>query len=650
MHDELEPQSTQSTGLRYRPDIDGLRAVAVLAVLAYHYLGEPSGGYIGVDVFFVISGYLLSAIIISAVQAARFSLSGFYERRIRRIFPALFALLAITSAFAWFFLLPPDIVSFSRSTLAASLSISNFYFWQNSNYFDAPSAVRPLLHTWSLGVEEQFYIVLPIFIVLLQRYLPRYLRTTVVAVGIASFVWSVVDVRIDPGAAFFLPLTRAWELLLGTVLALRIIPVPRSRVWREVIAACGILGILGSLVSLTVNTLFPGENALLPCGAAAAIILAGEKGSTLTSRFLSRRPLVFVGLISYSLYLWHWPILVFSRIAAFRQFDAPATIGARLLLAFISIGIATVSWRFVETPFRTGPRRPAKRAIFIFGGTCVAIFVVTALALSSMRGLTGRFSPPANAVAEYLDYGESHPNDLKALFGSGSCFLDRREAVTHFNKQECLKPIPGKQQVLIFGDSHAANLRYGLESSIPKLNFLQATSSSCPPTLVQNRISTPECKEFVNKVLNEYIPEKSITMVLLDANWTSADLKNLTDTVDLLHRRGVSVVIFGPFPVYDSDLPRLLAKSIAYGDLEYPHKHLEPQQRILDAQMSQMAKDTWHVPYVSPLRVICPDNGCIEYAAKDVPLEFDQSHLTLQGSAYFGHQVSIEFPHVFDSK
>jgi peptidoglycan/LPS O-acetylase OafA/YrhL len=651
MDEELETESSQSTVLSHRPDIDGLRGIAVLAVLGYHYFGGLfSGGYIGVDVFFVISGYLLSTIIISEVQAGLFSFSGFYERRIRRIFPALFALLAISSAFAWFFFLPPDIVSFSRSMLATSLSVSNFHFWRTSNYFDAPSAVRPLLHTWSLGVEEQFYIVLPIFIFVLHRYLTKNLRKIVVVVAIASFIWSAVEVRVAPGTAFFLPFTRAWELLFGTILALRIIPAPRSQVWRELISACGILGILTPLVSLTVNTPFPGENALLPCGAAAAIILAGESGSTLTSRFLSQRPMAFIGLISYSLYLWHWPILVFSRIAVFKKFDVPATIGSHFVLAILSIAIATLSWRFIETPFRSGPRRPTKRTIFAFGGACVSTFVVSALILLSTRGITGRFSPSANAIADYLDYGKSHPDELKAILGARSCFLDRRESLAHFNEAECLKPVPGKRQILIFGDSHAANLQYGLESSINDLNFLQATSSSCPPTLKQNRNSTAECRQFVNKILNDYIPEKSITMVLLIANWNSADLMNLTETVDLLHKRGVAVVIFGPFPGYDSDLPRLLAKAISNGEPDYVRKHLDPKQQILDAQMSQMARDSWRVPYLSPLKILCPDGICLEYAAQDVPLEFDKSHLTLQGSEYLGHEISVEFPGIFDSK
>ena len=647
----MNDQALHTPRSSYRPDIDGLRAVAVLAVVSYHYWGGLfSGGFIGVDIFFVISGYLLSSIVISEVQADQFSFSRFYERRIRRIFPALFALLVFCVVFAWLFLLPPDVVSFSHSLLAASLSVSNFYFWNTSSYFDAPAAVRPLLHTWSLAVEEQFYLVLPIFIVIVHRYLPRLLRTIVVAVTVTSFTWSVIEVRLDPGAAFYLPFTRAWELLLGTVLALRIVPAPQSQKWREAIAASGILGILASIFIMTANTPFPGENALLPCVAAGAIILMGEEGNTLVGRALSRRPVVFIGLISYSLYLWHWPLLIFSRIAVFKSFDIPATNGTNMLLALISTAIAAASWRYIESPFRIGPHRPSRRAIFIFGAACIPICVSAAWVLSSARGLTGRFSTSADAVANYLDYKESHPLELKAVFGSGSCYLDRREAVADFNEQGCLKAGVGKRQVLIFGDSHAANLRHGLESSIPNVHFLQATSSSCPPTLKQNRNSTVECRQFVNKVLNDYIPGRSISVVLLAAFWTSADLENLTDTVELLHKRGITVIVVGPFPVYDMDLPRLLAKSITNGKNDYARRHLVPQERSLDEKMRRLAKETWHVPYVSPLEILCTDSACDEYAFRDVPMQFDTSHFTLQGSEYLGNRMSIDYPHVFDSQ
>ena len=435
------------------------------------------------------------------------------------------------------------------------------------------------------------------------------------------------------------------------MLALRIVPAPHSQRWREAIAASGMMGILASIFVMTANTPFPGENALLPCVSTGAIILMGEEGrSTLIGRALSQRPVVFVGLISYSLYLWHWPLLIFSRIAVFKSFDIPATNGTNLLLVLISTAIAVGSWRYIESPFRTGPYRPSKRAIFIFGATCIPICVSAAWILSSARGLTGRFSTSANAVANYLDYKESHPLELRAVFGSGSCYLDRREAVANFNEQGCLKPGPGKRQVLIFGDSHAANLRHGLELSIPNVHFLQATSSSCPPTLKQNRNSTVECKQFVNKVLNEYIPERSISVVLLAAYWTSADLENLTDTIELLHQRGIAVILFGPFPVYDMDLPRLLAKSITNGKIDYARRHLVPQERALDEQMSGLAKSIWHVPYVSPLESLCTDVGCDEYAVPDLPMQFDTSHFTLQGSEYLGRRVRIDYPHLFESQ
>jgi peptidoglycan/LPS O-acetylase OafA/YrhL len=637
-----------SQELVHRSDIDGLRGVAVLAVLAYHYWGGLfRGGFVGVDIFFVISGYLLSAIIFSEVQGGRFLFYRFYERRIRRIFPALFVLLVLSTGFAVLFLLPPDLESFNHSFVAASLSVSNFHFWKTSNYFDAPAAVRPLLHTWSLGVEEQFYAVLPIFIVLIQRLLPKYMRAIVVFAAIGFFIWSAVEVRRDPGAAFFLPFSRAWELLLGTALALRIFPAPRSKLIQEALAAFGILGILCSVLLLTANTPFPGENVLLPCAGASAIILAANEKKTITGRLLSGRPLVFIGLISYSLYLWHWPLLVFSKIAISKRFDLPHS-GSRLLLALLAIAIATVSWRLVETPFRVGAHRPSSKSVFVFGGFCIATSMAIAGLLSLQAIQMGRFPQSVDEISGYLDYGKTHPAEFSRVFGTGSCYLDRREELAHFNEQECLKSTAGKAQVLIFGDSHAANLRSGLESSMPDVNFMEATSSSCPPTVEQNQRSTPECRQFVRKVLNEFIPNRSISTVLLNAFWSDSDLGHLTETIDLLKRRGIKVVVFGPFPVYDTEFPRLLAKAITSQENGFPGKHFVVQERLLDERMSQMAAETWHVSYVSPLKILCPKSSCVEYAAPGVPLEFDESHLTLQGSNLLGRAVSNDFPRLFE--
>jgi peptidoglycan/LPS O-acetylase OafA/YrhL len=632
----------------YRADIDGLRGVAVLAVLSYHYwAGICPGGFIGVDIFFVISGYLLSQIILSESSEGRFSLSRFYERRVRRIFPALFFLLACSTIFACLLLLPQDLISYSRSMLAASLSSSNFYFWMTSNYFDAPAAGKPLLHTWSLAVEEQFYLVFPIFIMAVHRYFRKYLTFIVAGVAIISLGWSVVDVKLDAGAAFYLPFTRAWELLTGTLLALRVIPFPVSRISRECIAALGGAGIVVAALRLTQNTPFPGAYALLPCLGAAAIIFAGQHGTTWTGRLLSQSGIVFIGLISYSLYLWHWPLLVFSKIALLGPYDLPPA-GTYLLLPVISFVIAAGSWKFIETPFRKGPRRPSKSAVFKFGAACIAVLSSAAFVIVSMHGLPGRFPSSAIAMADYLNYSASHPREQNAMFETGSCYLDRHEPVADFDEQHCLAPTPGKKQVLVFGDSHAADLQYGLKAAFPTVQFLQATASACPPTLEQVAESTAECKGFVEKVLVNFIPDRSIKTVLLNANWSAGQLENLADTIKLLRGEGVDVVLMGPVPKYDQALPRLLSKSLISGKVDYARAHLDPGSGLLDEQMKRLANENWHVPYVSLMSILCPGAKCVEYAAPGVPLEFDQTHLTLQGSEYLGREINSRFPALFN--
>ena len=626
-----------------------MRAVAVLAVVGYHYWGQHiPGGFIGVDIFFVISGYLLSAIIISDVQAGRFTFSGFYERRIRRIFPALFVLLGVATAAGCLLLFPKDLLSYGRSMIAASLSSSNFYFWATTTYFNGTGGEKPLLHTWSLAVEEQFYILFPIFIVLIHRYLPRHLRTVVTGVTIASLAWSIVDVRIDQGAAFYLPFTRAWELLFGAMLTLRVIPVPQSRMFRECLAASGCLAIAVSAFFMPHNAPFPGEYSLLPCVGAGAIIAAGQDEATLTGRVLSWKPVVFIGLISYSLYLWHWPLLViFTRLAPLSR----KIRGEHTILAVLSVVIAAISWRFVETPFRTGPRRPGKRTIYVFGAACVVAFTACATILCIARGLPGRFPDKADSIANYLDYKESFPSDFEKLFRPG-CFLGvhegNRERVADLDERLCLEPVEGKSQVLLFGDSHAADLQYGLESSIPNVHFLQATSAACHPTLEGGRSS--ECRQFVAKVFAKYIPSRSVSLVALNADWGPEELPELTKTIEFLHRKGIGVVVFGPRPQYEASLPRLLARSVVSGDAGFPSRYLSDTQPPLDAAMSRLAKETWHVPYISLMTILCPKDGCTEYAADGAPLQFDYGHLTLQGSVYVGREVNARFPGIFESK
>ena len=642
---DMPTEPKRETRLSYRPDVDGLRAVAVLSVAGYHYWSQYiPGGYVGVDIFFVISGYLLSAIIISDVEAGRFTFSRFYERRIRRIFPALFALLAFTTVIACFLDWPSQLLTYCRTMAAAALSCSNFYFWLTSNYFDAGAAANPLLHTWSLGVEEQFYVVLPIFVVLVHRFFPRHLRAAVTIVTVASLAWSIVNVRLDRTAAFYLPFTRAWELMFGAMLTLRVIPAPRSHILQECLSTLGLAAIIVSIFAYSGYTAFPGEFSLLPCGGAGAIIVAGRNSTTLVNRLLSLKPVVFVGLISYSLYLWHWPILVFffDRMAR----SGVHIPGAHAILLLASIVVAAISWKFVETPFRTGPHRPTKRTVYIFGAGCVLASSLTVLALILARGLPERFPAEADAIARYVDYRDSHPSEFQMLFRPG-CFMEVRQPVSEFDEAHCLAPDSGRPGVLLFGDSHAADLWYGLQSSIPGIHLLEATRGQCHPARGVGR--TPECRQFVDKVLDDWIPNRSISLVVINADWSGGEFPAYTKTIEELQKRGVTVVMIGPRTQYEhGGLPSLLAEAVVHHDPGLPRRNLNPSIVALDESMSRMARTTWHVPYISLIKILCPNSACVEYAAPGVPVQFDYAHFTLAGSRYVGREVNKQYPHIFE--
>ncbi|HEY2110890.1 MAG TPA: acyltransferase family protein [Dongiaceae bacterium] len=468
----------QSAARPYRSDIDGLRAVAVLAVVAFHVkFSAFPGGYIGVDVFFVISGYLIGSIILEEVAAGGFSLLAFYERRVRRIFPALAVLLLLLSVPAYLYLLPNELTAYGGSVLAATFSVSNFYFLLHTGYFAAPAYHLPLLHTWSLAIEEQFYIFLPLFILLLHRLAPRLLPLLLLAATVLSFLLCLRETAVDQAAAFYLPWTRAWELLLGTLIALGLFAQPRTPLWRNIAALAGLALILGPAAAYNAATVFPGANALAPCLGAALIIAAGRAGDSWVARLLSWRPLVFIGRISYSLYLWHWPVIVFMIMSGLTpSTHQPSWL--KFLAVVSSVILATLSWRYVETPFRTGPRRPSRRKLFTLAGAAAAALALLGLTGTLSQGLPGRFPAHSAALAGYLDYDWAS----KGYFRRGSCFLDTGLAFQPFLASGCIREDAKRPSDLILGDSHAAHLWYGLSRVFPGINFLQATSPSASPS------------------------------------------------------------------------------------------------------------------------------------------------------------------------
>lgn len=616
--------------IKYRPDIDGLRAIAVILVVACHFNFRAfRGGFIGVDVFFVISGYLISAIILSQVQASSFSLVSFYERRIRRIFPALFGVLLVTSIAAYHYFLPSELEDYASSAVAAVFSVANLYFWRQSGYFDAPAATKPLLHTWSLGVEEQFYILFPLILLLVRRLFPTRLRTAIVTIAVVSLAISSIGAFKAPISTFYLAHTRAWELLLGTILSMRLLPELSNRPVREMLALLGIALIAIPARIYSPTTPFPGLTALPPCLGAALIISAGSAGDSIVKRILSSKPFVFVGLISYSLYLWHWPIAVFQSTAGILY---GATLGRLPKVAGLAVSfvLAYLSWRFIETPFRNGRLRLQGPALFrwsLAGATVITLFAAVVL---STRGFESRLTPEAARVASYLHY--------KSPYREGVCFITSEESYEDFNKNTCLREDPTRSNYLLIGDSHGAQLWYGLSTVLDGVNVMQATASGCKP--VVHTSGDGRCTQLIQYMYSQFIPTHHVDKLLLAARWQEVDLPQVTETIAWAKSRGIKVVLFGPIVQYDMALPRLLVHSIVENDPSFPYHHRLSYYTRLDREMKAYASSKWNVEYVSYFDTLCQRDSCVEYAQNGVPLQSDTSHLTKEGSVLVAEKLS----------
>lgn len=374
--------------IHYRKEIDGLRAIAVIPVVLFHAGFEWfSGGFVGVDVFFVISGFLITSIILKELDQANFSITNFYERRARRILPALFLLMLVCLPFAWFLLLPHELVDFGKSLVAVSTFSSNFLFWQESNYFSADSELMPLLHTWSLAVEEQFYVVFPLLLLLLWRFGKSTILVLIIIIAFVSFALSEWGLRAHQEANFYLLPTRAWELMIGSLTAFYLFrnKVEVSFLLSQILSSLGLVMIFVAIFFLDKNDPFPGIYALLPTIGSALIILFASKG-TITNRLLSKQWMVLIGLISYSAYLWHQPILAFARIII--QDDIkPVLLFALCVIPFL---LAYLSWRWVEKPFRDR-NRFSRMQVFAMSFFASLLFIVIGLVFTVNQGFESRY-------------------------------------------------------------------------------------------------------------------------------------------------------------------------------------------------------------------------------------------------------------------
>lgn len=618
------------TAMKHRDDIDGMRAIAILPVLAFHFgmYRLAPGGFIGVDVFFVISGYLITGVIYHGIGEGTYSITDFYSRRVRRLFPALFAMFAACMVATFLLAFPSEARDAGRSMLGSLFFVSNILFYHSSGYFaQQKNLINPLLHTWSLSVEEQFYVLFPIVVFALRRFSSRVRIGALAALAAASLAASAWMVREDAPAAFYLVQFRAWELLMGSLLAIGAVP-PLTRRWHaELVGAAGVALVLAGIELFSPATPFPGLAALLPCLGTAAVLHSGRATTTLTARCLSWRPLRFIGLISYSLYLWHWPVIVFYR--AFREPDQWQKLG----LIALCLVLAALSWRFIEQPFRVRRRQARIGRTLGFTGAAMAATAILAVVLGPASRAVWHVPPRAERVLAYTRY------KADAELRAGTCFLySGANDFAAFDRHRCLALKPDRPNVLIIGDSHAADLWSGLSARYPDINFLQATASGCKPVLAAT--GERRCTELMRFVFRRFLPVHPLDGVILSAQWAASDAPLVKATVAALKRDAGTIYVFGPIVEYTEPLPRILALGIEQqvaSEAKFAARHRKSAPAKIDHVFAETLAGGPGT-YRSIYHTLC-HQGCAVWAKPDVPLQFDTDHMTRAGSVFLATRL-----------
>jgi peptidoglycan/LPS O-acetylase OafA/YrhL len=637
----------------YRREIDGLRALAVLPVILFHAgLETFGGGFVGVDVFFVISGYLITTIILGELEQGKFSIANFYERRARRILPALFLVMFICIPFAWLWLFPSDMKGFSKSLVYVSIFASNFLFLRESGYFDAAAELKPLLHTWSLAVEEQYYILFPLFLMLFWKLGKRWILITLGLAFVVSLGYAQWAVLMKPSAAFFLLLTRAWELLTGAFAAFYLSQANRNNWSKELSELCGWLGvslIIFSVLTYSKATPFPGLYALVPTVGSVLIILFATQETTV-GKFVGNKVFVGVGLISYSAYLWHQPLFAFARHAG--------TIDSEILiyLSFVSFLLAYLSWKFVEVPFRN-KERISRRTIFIFAICGSLFFFCLGTFGSKNNGDIGQLNAKQKTFLAYFE------NDFPAwrYFIKQGIPEKFREDCNFYNLSEnlngnstsvplerisesCYTRSQQKSKVVfIWGDSHAQQLYYGLSNELPKdFEVLQVASSGCKASFIANESKVNYCEHsnwFAYNIIQKLKPE----VVIIGQN-LEHDILTMKNISEKLKSVGVDRVIFtGPSPHWIPSLPVVLARNLA----NVPERTFSGVDRgvlELDKKLKIQSDNLRNFDYVSLVDFFCNKQGCLTHYTSDISTSittWDYGHLTPIASNQFAKEILV---------
>lgn len=622
--------------MNYRSEIDGLRALAVLPVILFHAgFTVFSGGFVGVDVFFVISGYLITSIILSEKEAGTFSIINFYERRARRIMPALFFVLLICIFFAWAWLLPSEMKDFSKSIRDVSIFMSNIFFYRQSGYFDTAAELKPLLHTWSLAVEEQYYLFFPLLIISLWKNGRKYTPYVLFAIMAMSLMYAQYKVGVNTNAAYFLLPSRLWELMIGSLLAYVVVNKHLNLRGNQYASIIGLTLILFAVFFFNRSTPFPSIYALLPT-VGTALIIAYASPATYVGKLLSNKFFVNIGLISFSAYLWHQPIFAFAR---HRSLTEPSNwlLAMLTILAFV---FAYFSWRFVEVPFRNKQYFNRKQ-IFYFTGLFSVFFLAFGLTGKATNGFEGRLPNEQLKLLSFEKY------EFSSVYRLNVCFLDAKQNSAEFSKI-CDGNTKAKS-TLIWGDSHAAALYFGLQLEMD--NVMQYTASGCPPIkdiLVSWRPNCREVNDFVMNKIQTLKPQN----IFLHANWIlykeQDPIKSIKNTIDYIRQVSPNsvITIIGPVPQWKPSLPNFMLNRGLFLDEEqyFLNTGLNELMQI-DKDFDKLAK-TEEINFYSAISSFCSDYNCkitTSYSNEVMPTAWDYGHLTKAGSVLLARKLLANF-------
>lgn len=624
----------------YLASIDGLRAVAVLSVLLFHIdLSCAEGGFIGVDVFFVISGFLITQNILRDVRTGSWSFSEFYRRRIARLFPALFSVILVTTVVAYSILIPPDLERLAKSALSATFSVSNLFFYSEAGYFAADAASKPLLHTWSLSVEEQFYLVWPLLVVLVSRYWGRTgLIVAIVTISCVALVSSVVVNPTIPERVFFLTPFRAYQFGLGALVAIS--NAPQRMANPRVTTALG-FGSVGIIILLA--TAVEGDDpvfliATLPALATAAFLVACE-GEVVKTVFASG-PMTWIGRRSYSIYLTHWPIIVLWKIRTGASLTATEQVAA-VAAAFATGHLLHV---LVETRFRL--RRGASRATKRIALAVAATLALSVVAVSATYWQQAGF--PERTAAELADSVKNlQPRwtERQQNLRTSSCNMLigklGTQTVADFDRELCFTVPPGKPAYLVLGDSFASGAYLYFREAYPDVHFGQLTIPGCrirPPEEIANTV----CAEFFAAVLNSREQLAKYDGVILASNWTFTDMDSIERLIDGFTQLGQHVVLVGQRIRFDAGLPSIILASLSRQHAtSKANSRLMPQQSKINALMRRKFAD--RVSFIDLIALQCPA-GCDIFTPSGDVIYLDASHLSLEGVSVIAQRLRAAYP------